>query len=166
MTSKKNEKKTASNRTVVKHYYVNVDNGEGYYAVVNSICGGNIIEVTTHTNETKQAMIPGRMRKGRGRNWINKGNIILINKDYEVMEIIRDDDKRSRDAKLKLKINTDDVFDDVVDDEIEDIKQNKKELEKKRDKLYKQERNFTDDTILKKDTQDINNNKSFNIDDI
>jgi translation initiation factor IF-1 len=94
----KNYKKRKTNRErniPKKEYSVNVEEGEGYYAIVRRILGGNQVEVTMNNGTIDVVTIPGRMRKGRRGCWIKQDAKILVNADKEILKIVRDTDKEA-----------------------------------------------------------------------
>jgi translation initiation factor 1A len=71
---------------------VDVSAGEGFFAKVEKKLGGKPaqIEVTLNNGTKSIAFVRGKMHK---KVWINIGMIVLVNKDMEIIKIIRDSDK-------------------------------------------------------------------------
>lgn len=94
----KGYKKRKTNRERVQpkqDYSINVEEGEGYFATVRRILGGNQVEVTLNNGTIGTVVIPGRMKKGRRGGWIKQNMIVLVNTEHEILKIIRDSDKDS-----------------------------------------------------------------------
>lgn len=98
-------KKTKRNKTHRKKIErkipdIDVSNGEGFYAVVEKIIGGNRILVKLHSGEEHEATIPG---KYRNKVWLRAGSKVLLNESYEVAHIIRDTDANAAEAEKMLR---------------------------------------------------------------
>jgi len=92
----KGYKKRKTNRErnyTKKENTLDVENGDGFYATVKRILGGNKVEVTLNNGTIGTVSIPGRMKKGRRGGWIRQDAYILVNKDNEIEKIIRNNDK-------------------------------------------------------------------------
>lgn len=154
---------------------LDIDNGEGFYGTVLKLCGQNRLNVKLHNGETVQAIIPGRMYK---KVWIKIGYIVLVSVDCEIIKVIKATDKESRDANNMIQKTTDvdDIFGNMNDEsDDENVNQSvslknkelavRKEKNKQRDLLHKQDRQFTDQTILEADTVELNEGNSNKKDD-
>lgn len=76
-----------------REFAINVEEGEGYYATVNKIVGGNQVEVTLNNGTVTNVIIPGRMKRGRKQGWIRQNMTVLVNTENEILKIVRDNDK-------------------------------------------------------------------------
>jgi translation initiation factor IF-1 len=94
----KGYKKRKTNRVRVQpkqDYSNNVEEGEGYFATVRRILGGNQVEVMLSNGTIETVAIPGRMRKGRRGGWIKQNMLVNVNTENEILNIIKDADKNS-----------------------------------------------------------------------
>jgi hypothetical protein len=154
---------------------VNVEEGEGYYATIIKRLGGKPaqFEVTLSNGTTGTILSRGRMHK---KQWINPGNIVLVNNDGEIVKIVKDKDNDAVDAKMMMdKVgNNKSVFctffdNDSSDDEnndnndmgkiqdpLEFLKQ-KIESNKNNNKKRKKEEEDEDKEIDEEDEEDEDN---------
>lgn len=99
-TQKKKRNKSNRQRFEKKIPDISVEDGEGYFGIVENIIGGNRINVKLNNGTTNNAIIPGRYRN---RNWLKIGMKVLLNLDYEIVHIIRDNDVRAIEADKMLR---------------------------------------------------------------
>lgn len=129
--------KTKRERTQPKqdNISINVDEGEGYFATVLEIQGGNKVKVKLNNGTEETVTIPGRMKKGRRGNWIKVNMVVLVSTDHEIMKILRETDKditiarnmldKVSGSKSYFNFNNDSSSDDDSDND--DSSDNKKE---------------------------------------
>lgn len=159
----KNYKKKKTNRVRPqrKDIELDVEGGDGYFGIVKKIMGGTTIEVNLSDGTVSQAKIPGKMRN---KIWIKPGNKVLLTRDKEVVKIIRENDKESRDVtQMMQKSSHDDIFnqgDDNIemDDSAGNVNRPSKLTLKNRDVKRMHARDtesFTDPTILQRQAETI-----------
>lgn len=98
-TKKTKRNKSGRVRLEKKVQNINVQEGEGYYGTVEKRIGGNRIMVKLNNGVSHEAIIPGRFRN---RNWLNVGSTVLLNLDYEVVEIIKNNNYKLAEAEKML----------------------------------------------------------------
>lgn len=98
---KKSKSGRVKNRPEKKNEVVDVAAGEGFFAKVKNKLGGKParIEVTLSNGTTNIVYVRGRMHK---KVWINEGLIVLVNKDMEIIKVIKDSDENSKQAIYML----------------------------------------------------------------
>ena len=100
---------------------IDVQTGEGYYAKIRKRLGGAPaeFEALLHDGSIHNIQIRGRMRK---KEWVNCGMIVLINKDYEIVKIIKDYDQEYSIANRMIETTQKDkiAYNFIEDDEDSD----------------------------------------------
>lgn len=117
----KGYKKYKSNRVrpANAHVTLDVEGGDGYFATVKKLMGGNKVMVELKDGSEQMAIIPGRMYKRRG-GWMRAGCELLINNDHEIVKVVRETDKDYTEAAKKDDNN--DIFgDNESEEETDDI---------------------------------------------
>lgn len=101
MSTKKNKRnKTGRKRAERKMVEIDIESGEGFYGILESIIGGNKVSVKLHTGEVHEAMIRGR---DRNKRWMKKGEILLLNKYFEIEEKITNTHPKAHEAEKYLR---------------------------------------------------------------
>lgn len=197
-TSTKKSKRAKTNRKRIERPIPNLDieNGEGFYAKIEKIVGGNRVAVELHTGEKQIATIMGRHRN---KKWMRPGEYVLLNKYFEIEDIIRATHPKAAEANKYLKKISNDggiVFKDYSDNEeesdedideedLEDVKNptmgslektkqllNRKEKVKERDQSRRTGKSYTSTEVLESESAALNsvkgsiNDDDINIDDI
>ena len=104
----KGYKKRKTRRIKVKKsdVIINIDEGEGDYALVLKNLGGKHIRIKLSNGVDVTAIIPGKMKKKRGC-WLKQNMIVLVETDkhgnYELVRIVRPTDKDAKAAIEKMK---------------------------------------------------------------
>ena len=130
------KRKTGRERAVPKQNIVeiDVDKGEGYYAVVKRILIGNQVEVKTSNGTIETVIIPGRMKKGRRGNWIKQDMLLLVDKFNDIIKIIKSNDrdiKKATDMMKKVTGSSAFFFDEASSDSEDDDNDDVHEIENK-----------------------------------
>lgn len=106
-TKKTKRNKTGRKKIERKIPDINVAAGEGYYATIEKIIGGNRLSVKLHTGEIHEAIIRGR---DRNKNWMRVGQKVLLNEFFEIEEVIRDTNMKAGEAEKLLRKNGSSAF--------------------------------------------------------
>jgi len=99
---------------------IDIEGGGDFYAIVTGRLGGNRLSVKLHDGRTEQAIIPGKLYK---KVWLKEGAQVQINKDLEIVRMIRDTDADKNNATEKLcevANNDNDIFGKPREDEDDD----------------------------------------------
>lgn len=116
-TYKKSKTRRVRNDPSVK-VVVN-DNDDVVYGKVDGFLGSNRILVVLENGNKVQARIPGKYWK---KVWIKLGFFVQLSNDYEVLRIVKDEDKDFKKAREKIeKATGEDTFFEFAEDEEEDV---------------------------------------------
>jgi len=161
--------KTRRAKATKPDFTLDVENGEGFYGVVQKMSGEKLVEVLTNDGTVIQVRIPGRMYK---RQWVKVGFTVLINTEHEIVKIIRETDKEAKDANYMMQKagGEEDIFgqqddseeDDDVYDKLDKLKVSdktkemlsRKEKEKQRDISRRGGRQFSEPSEMSKATSE------------
>ena len=98
--------------------YIDVNDGTGYYAKVTKKYGNNRVGVKLNNGIESHAIIPGLFRK---KVWIDVDHIVLINTDFEILKLIKEDDPEYQNAVNMFKTVDDTTFQLKTDVDIDEL---------------------------------------------
>lgn len=187
MPSNARNKSRKKNRVEKACPDLNIENGEGFYAKIEKIIGGNRVLVKLHTGEEQIAIIMGRHKN---KKWMRVGEYVLLNQYFEIQDVIRATHPKAVEANKYLKKlpgnegivfkdysdgdGTDEEEEEEPDEEIKKMTMGsvektkkmlgRKEADKKRDLSRRGEKTFTDSNVLQSESLEINANKKSSAD--
>lgn len=138
---------------------IDVEAGDGYFGIVETLRGTGSVQVTLHDGSKTEAMIPGRMNAKGHKTWIKKGQIVIVTADkLELLKVVQEGDPEMRTAKMLLKSkDEDDLFDDSGP-AVPPSKQTLKSRAIKRN-AARDEEHFTDEKILQQQSESFKSSK-------